>query len=421
MKQSTVATKVMIGALCLGVLLYLGIYFLLGFRDEVATTPAYSYTVEVGVEASGVIVRSERLLTSSGAYVDLVLSEGERAAAGSAVALIYSDPSAPDTRQKIRALEAELEQLRHALLSGTESVNASRLDEEVLRSIVSLRALCAEGDLTNLEDSVLNLRTMVFRRDYTYGDTDAAQQLSQTIKGKEEELSALQRSLSQVSQTVRTPVSGVFSGEADGYESLITPEMLSTVTVARLSDLLSQKAPAKPDAVGKIITDTTWYLAALFEGSNDLALSKGKTYQISFSHDYYGTVPMKLERVETEDGKTMAIFSSRTKLAETTLLRVQAVDIVARELTGIRVPRKALRVETRTVTAEDGTQRQENVYGVYSVVGTRAEWHSVNVLYTGDTFYLVEPVNDADKNRLRPGDLVILTSAGLYDGKVVLQ
>lgn len=419
MKESTLATKVMIGILCVGVLIYFGLYFLLGFRDEIATTIAYDYSVDVGKSANAIIVREETVLSSSGTYVDLVLSEGERTAAKSVVALIYSDPSALDTRQEIRSLEAEIEQLEYALSTGTQAVDSAKLDEQVVRSIVSLRSLAASGDLSSLEDSVLNLRTMVFQRDYTYGDTGAAEQLELLIEQKEARLATLERSLSQVSQSVRAPASGVFSGEADGYESLITPDMLSGLTLSQLSDLLEGTAPDAPNAVGKVITDSTWYLAALFDGINDLGLTVGKSYTISFSHDYYGSIQMKLERIETQDGQTMAIFSCRTKLADTTLLRIQTVDIVVEQLTGIRIPRKALRVETRSVTDENGKTSQVNTYGVYTVVGTQAEWQTVNVLYTGDTYYLVEPVNESASGRLRAGDTVILSSTGLYDGKVI--
>ena len=274
MKESTLATKVMIGILCVGVLIYFGLYFLLGFRDEIATTVAYDYSVDVGRPANAIIVREETVLSSSGTYVDLVLSEGERTAAHSVVALIYSDPSALTTRQEIRSLTAEIEQLEYALSTGTQAVDSAKLDEQVVGSIVALRSLAASGDLSALEDSVLNLRTMVFQRDYTYGDTGAAEQLELLIEQKEARLATLERSLSQVSQSVRAPASGVFSGAADGYETLITPGMLSGMTPARLSELLEGAAPDAPNAVGKVITDSTWYLAALFEGVNDLGLTE---------------------------------------------------------------------------------------------------------------------------------------------------
>ena len=218
MKESTIATRVMIAVLCLGVVIYMAIYFARGWDDPLVTTRAYTYSQDLGVEAAGVLVRREIVLPSAdGSYVDQIVAEGEKASSGQAVALLYSDASALTTRQSIRAVNAEIEQLEYALSSGTKNADASRLDGQVISSIVNLRSLVAGGDLTQLEDSALSLRTMVFKRDYTYGDTAAADQLGLLIQERQAQLGELQRSLSQVSRTVYAPVAGVFSASVDGW------------------------------------------------------------------------------------------------------------------------------------------------------------------------------------------------------------
>ena len=419
MKESKLATKLMVGILCAGVLLYLALYILMGFRNTLVTTVAYQYAVDLGTQADGIIIREEQVLTSSGTYVDLVLSEGERAAAGDPVALIYSDPSALTTRQTIQTLSAEIQQLEYALSTGTQSVDVARLDQQVVSSIVSIRALTALGDLSDLEDSALNLRTMVFQRDYAYGDTEAAGQISQLIADKRSQLDTLNRSLSQVAQTVYAPVSGVFSGQTDGYEQSLTPELLEGLTAQQLSELLRTQPPAEPNAIGKVITSSTWYFAALLPGGNDFHLTQGHTYTISFSHDYYGDIDMTLEQVVPGETQTLAIFSGDSFLADTTLLRTQTVDVVTDTVEGIRIPRRALRVETEQVEQEDGSVTQENTYVVYSVVGQQAKRQVVEVVYSGDAFYLVQPADGQSNTRLRSGDEIILNTSGIYDGKVV--
>lgn len=418
MKESTVASKILILILCLGVAAYMAVRLVTGFSNELVTTTAYAYSVDLGTEASALIVREETVLSQSGDYVDQVLSEGERASRGEAVALICSDPSALNTRQDIRTLTAEIEQLKYALSTGTQAADISRLDASVIDSMVALRALTAGGDLSDLEDSALNLRTMVFRRDFSFGDVGAAEDLSRLIREKESQLEALTRSLDRVSKTVYAPAAGIFSGGVDGYEALISPAQLASLTPNGLEELLDAR-PHSGGAVGKLITDSTWYLAALFDGEDRFLLKEGQRYTISFSHDFYGHVEMRLERLVSEGGRTMAVFSSREKLSSTTLLRVQTVDLITDTLEGIRVPRKALRVETETVTGEDGKTSSVNRYGVYTVVGTQAEWQDVEVIYTGDTYYLVRPADPAAASRLRAGDTVILSTAGIFDGKVV--
>ena len=159
----------------------------------------------------------------------------------------------------------------------------------------------------------------------------------------------------------------------------------------------------------------------MLSGEDARQLSEGQSYLIAFSNDWFGQVDMTLEWLsDKEDGEQIALFSARTELADTTLLRRQTVDIVSRQLSGIRIPRKALRVITETVTDKDtGESRQVQYTGVYTVVGTQAELQRVNILYTDENFYLVEPVDAASARRLRAGDEVILNTSGIYDGKVV--
>lgn len=210
----------------------------------------------------------------------------------------------------------------------------------------------------------------------------------------------------------------MFSGSVDGWERVASPDILDSLTAQELSALLAQPGSADVDAVGKLITDSTWYFAALLDGT-DTGLQAGRSYDLAFSGDYYGQIRMKLERISLENGQTLAVFSCRSHMADTTLLRVQTVDVITRQLEGIRVPRKALRVVTETVTDEDGNTSQVNRYGVFTVVRSQAEWQEVDVLYTNDNFYLVRPVDENSSTRLRAGDEVILNSSDIYDGKVV--
>lgn len=420
MKESTLVNKVIIGVICAAVILYFAVYLALGFKPDLVTTTAYAYSVDIGTEASALLVRDEQVISTTGQYVDILLDEGEKVSKGGQIALIHASQDSLETRQTIQSLEAEIQQLEYSLSTGTQATNSSKLDEEVISSMVAIRSLAASGDLSTLEDSALHLRTMVFQRDYSYGNTEAATQIKQLISDKQKQLSSLNASLSQVSQTITSPASGCFSGEVDGFESLITPSMLSSLTMQQLNELLHKEVADPPAALGKVVTNNTWYLATLIDQPSVEGLLEGKTYKISFSDDYYGMISMNLERLVMENDQTMAIFSTNTNLSDTTLLRQQTVDIIAQQVEGIRIPRQALRVNTETVTDNEGNQSQVNSYGVYTVVGTQAEWQEVKVVYSDDdSFYLVQPVDETASSRLRAGDEVILNTTNITDGMVV--
>ena len=111
MKQSNLATKITISVLAVGLIAYLVFYIVRGWQDETVTVPAYSAVIQVGTDASGVVVREETVLSGSGAYVELIPSEGEKVSAGQTVALLYHDASGQATSQAINTLSAEIEQL----------------------------------------------------------------------------------------------------------------------------------------------------------------------------------------------------------------------------------------------------------------------------------------------------------------------
>lgn len=423
MKTSNLIIRIAMAALLLCVLIYFGFYIAKSLSGGLTTVLAYSDSVDVGIDAVGVVVRQEQVLTANlgSATVDLSPSEGEKVAQGDVVATLYASASGLETKHSIRTLEAEIEQLEYALRSSASGGDAAMVESELVSAIAAFHANSASGDLTGLENHALKLRTLIFKRDYTYGDAVATQELQNLINSKSEQLSALRTSLGAASTVIRAPCSGVFSAQTDGLEEQLTPDILERVTAGQLSALRTRSASPPAGAVGKLITSSTWYYAALIPEEDAAQLRADRRYPIQFSHDYSGQITMRLERIsDPEDGRCALVFSCRTALSDVTLLRQQTADIVTRQLTGIRIPRTALRALTQTAKdPQTGEETEVIVTGVYTVPSRQAEFTPVNVLYQGEDFFLVEPADPDAAGRLREGDEVILYTAGVSDGSVV--
>lgn len=428
MKQPTLMMKIIMSALLAGVLLYFGIYLFRSYQGGVATVRAYAQTVHVGVTAGGTLVRQESVLhhpAAQGKVADYIPAEGEKVAAGGAVATLYSSASGLDTKHQIHQLESEIEQLEYVLNSGGSPADTARLDAQVLDTVAAIRASTAAGDLSRLEADTLSLRTQVFKRDFTYGDF-TAEDITQLISSKSAQLRSLRSALGSVSTTIYAPRAGVFSAAADGLESVLDPAVLDWVSPSQLRDLQARKEPLDSTAVGKLITSSTWYFAAILPAEEAKPLEEGNTYPIHFSHDWTGSADMKLERIsDEEDGEVLLVFSCRAHLTDVTQLRAQTVEIVTSTLEGLSIPRQALRVIERTVTdPETGKTEQVQDLGVYVLVGAAAEFKKVELLWQDDDIFLVAPLMDsygdrAEATRLQEGDEIIVAGAGLFDGKVV--
>lgn len=427
MKQGTLNSKIVILALLTAVVVYLGVSAWQSFRDPFTTAATYSYTVDDSVEITGFLVREEQVLANTGGVVELIPQEGEKVAKGGTVALLYQNSSGLEQKQQLQQLQLEKEQLEYALeRSDVGGGDSGQLSQQVLDAIVSLRASVAEGDLTGLESQALELKSLIYKREYAYTDTeeeggDSAADLQAALDSVNSQISALSAQAAQSTSRITASQSGTFSGYVDGYESLLTPDMLETITPSQLTQLAKDRPQEDTTAVGKLITDTTWYFACALSEEDAERLVEGRKVTVRFSRDWSGEVSMTIERVgDPENGQCAVVLSSDKYLADTTLLRRQTVELVFDSVTGVRVPKEAIRVEQRTVTDEEtGEESQASVTGVYALVGEQAEFKPVTILKQGDTFTLVEAADTSDRKGLRAGDIVIVAAEDLYDGKVI--
>lgn len=427
MKQGTVITRIMIVLMFFMVCAYLLFSVLRSLDDRTYTVTTYAHTVDDAVEATGLLIRAETVVTGqTAAIVDVLPDQGEKVRAGAAVAYLYQDESALDRRRQLRTLMLEEEQLKYAL-QGQDGSDTSHLDQSIVDAMVGLRTAAAYGDLTSLEEQSLSFKSLVIRHGYT---SDAGvDELSAAITALDGQIQALQSASALDTTTVYAPCSGTFSAMADGYESTLYPDMLETLTATGLKQLMTQDPAAPTGAVGKLITSSKWYLATTVSPEVAERLVAGRSVRVRFSRDWSGEVSMKIERVDqAQDNACLVILSSTRNLADTSMLRKQTVDIVFNSLSGIRVPKKAVRTENREVTdPETGETTTKQVIGVYVLTAAQAEFKAVEILADDGDYYLVQavlpdvPTDNQLKTAFRAGDQVIVSSDELYDGKVMTK
>lgn len=424
MKQGTLITKIVMIILFVGVALYLAIYAVRSLSDPLSTTMAYRDTLDDSVEATGVLVREEQVLSNGAAIMDVLPEEGQRVSAGETVAILYQNSDALDRKKQLQSLEQEREQLQAALNSGNSLSDAAKLEQQIVNSILALRSNTAGGDLYTLESDALSLRTQVLQREFVYSASgDSAAALTGTIAGLDAQISNLKTQASYDTTSVYAPCSGLFSWLADGLESTLTPAALETMTAGQLKAFTHGTSSPEGTPVGKLITGDRWYFAAVVEPSTARRLQPGDIIAVAFSRDFTGEVNMRVEQVGREEAEgCVLVLSSTRHMKDVTLLRTQTVDLIFERYTGIRVPKQALRMETRTETDPNTKEEtQIQVIGVYTVVGSKAEFKPVDIVREGSDYYLVKPTQNAGKKILRAGDEIIVTAPDLYDGKVVLE
>ncbi len=421
MKTGNALINLVIGLIAAALLCYLGYHAYNTLTDPFTTTYAYDYVDDETVQADGYLVRAERVLTAQPGIVNVTRAEGEKVAVGQQVALVHRNNQAVAMQAQLDDLEAELAVLDYAL-EGAGALTSARLDESILQSLVELRSSAAVSDYSDLEEQVLGVKSQVLKRAYTYDQGLDLSDLTQRRQAISQQYQSLSSSTAGTTSRVNAPVAGIFSAVVDGYEDLLTPESVLTLTPSQLDKLDKQAAPVDSGMPGKLITSTRWYLVLTLSARNAGLLTQGENATIGFSGDFDGRISMRVDQIGPEEnGRCTVVLSTDRYLNQTLLLREQSVEIVLESRSGLRVPKTALRMVSRTSTdSETGEEVTRDVLGVYTIVAGQAEFKAVSIVSEGADFYVVAPAGQGGRS-LRSGDQVVVRALDLYDGKQLID
>ena len=417
MRRTSLATRILMLLVCLGVAAYFGYQSLRYMKDPFTTAAAYGCTVDETVSASGYVVRSERVLEDNDSgLLRLARAEGERVSVGGTVAAVYADQASLDRQSEIDALEVRIEQLEYVQSASLSYEASAKLDNQIAQDLLAVWTALTAGRLDTVERRGSELRALVMKRDYTYSGGS----LDEQLESLRQELKDLRRQSAGSTRRISAPVSGLYSAVVDGYETVLTPESILEMSPSQLSAV--QPDSAVSSHVGKLILGDNWYYAAALRASEIREIQEAGSVSLRFSKDVARDLDVSVQSVGwEEDGRSVVVFQGKYDLSQLTLLRQQSAEIILNTMTGIRVPQEALRVVPRTVTGPDGSKTEVQTTGVYCVVGVKAVFKPAEVLYSGEGFVLVQPASSNKKRVLRSGDEVIVTARDLYDGKVVLE
>ena len=401
MKKTSPLMKILPIAVLTAVLVYFAVQLYNYLSDPVNTTLVVAGQAEDTIALNGWLLRDEEVLPAQNGTLSRVRQEGERVGVGQVLARVYANDGALQTVSQIETLELQLQQLQFALTSYLNPDAALKLDTSITGDILTLRQSLTGGDYTAAEGDIAPLKAAVLKRDHSY----ASQEEIQTeIKSVEGQIKSLEASLSGTTVTARA--SGTYSAVCDGYETVLTKAFLEDVTPGKLARL---RPVDEQSNMGKLIYGDTWYYVVTLPEEQASYLKSQGAVTLRFAKGFDQNIRMQVVSVSApEDGQAAVTLSCRKYLAQATLLRHQAADVILRTYEGLRVPSNALRVS------------EEGVTGVYCVDGSTAAFRPVTVLYQGQGYALVQPAEGAsDTQTLRVGDEVIATAGALSDGKVI--
>lgn len=394
-KIITIVLAVVIGAYALISL------FVSGGESGYSLETAVLCEVGDGVSVSGFVVRSEQVLSGSETIVVPERTEGEWVGVGQRVATGYTNARALENRQELSRLEAELEQL----LTVAEGLNNgdAQLDAQIGGLVLELSVQAAQGGFDALQTTAAELEPLVLRSGLTEADSA---QIDQRIVQLRSRISALSEVTGGGSIAINAHVSGYYSEIVDGYETILTPECVMTMSVSALREVRYERTEPSAEVIGRLVTGQTWYYVTEIPEETAARCETGDRLTVRFAAQALDQLRMKVEYIsQPEDGACVLVLSCNKLMQNVTALREQNAGISFETYEGLRVPKQALyHIDGQT--------------GVYILEGVRAEWKSVEILCEYGDCYVVE-LDKSDTDNLWPKDEIILTSEDIYDGKVM--
>ena len=366
--------------------------------------PALYCEVGDGDTVSGFVVRDEKILVSSAPIVVCELTEGQRVGGSQRVATGYDTDTARKGREMLFSLQRQREQLALAALE-TDGKNSDVLDTQISHLIVAISAQTARQRLDAARTFTGELQPLVLRRSVTGDD---AEELRNRISRIDERIALLTTKTATGATAITAEEPGYFSMVVDGYENLLNPKDLETMSLTDLHSISKESRKSPENAIGRLIVGQKWYFVTEVDAARREQCREGDRLTVNFAGQGLQKLRMRVERIgEEEDGHGILVLSCKEQMQRVTSLRDQTAEVIFESLEGIRIPKKALYFV-------------DGLAGVYVLEAGRAEWKTVDRLLEYGDYYLLE-WDDSDTDNLWPNDQIIITNENIRDGTVIVK
>ena len=378
-----------------------------GVYNTYDTQIATSYTNNRRISCEGMVFRDEQYVNIPLNSARFTLSNGTKVSKGVVIAKIYQNPEDIEVTASIEELDRQINTLLDAENPGTAvGLSPKIIDTQLADCATEFASVIAGRDLDEIADYKIRFLALLSKRQIVSDGNAGFADTIASLKQKRDNLSA---SLIAGPQTVKSPCSGFFGRSTDGFEDIYTHDALSAFQnadrfSASFDALFTMGSHEVSFDKARITTGSTWSFVAKIPAEYRADLKIGGNISINFSRFGGKLVSAKVMSVHHEFGSEHAfvVFESDTLSGDILSLRKESAYLIMEEVTGIRVPTKALR-------------SQDGATGVYVSFGNDIEFKLVNILYQDSEFAVAENVGSTKYLQLY--DRIVISDKKLYDTK----
>lgn len=409
------------------------IFLLYGANFSVVNTETVSLsTVADSIYTEGYIVRNETLITNDTKGVVSYEYDGNRkVAAGGTIAKVYANEQDAKNHKQMDQIQQEIEVFQKLNTSAKmETAGLDSVRNQINSQIVDINKSLVSGDLLSLVDTSEDLNFAINESKLIIGEVA---DYSGKISSLQEEYNTLKGVSGEAIAEIKSPVSGYFTTQTDGYETKYNYKNAVETSLDQAQKALDYEPDEVADnVIGKVVSDLNWYIICPVKADESLAINQNlDSSQIKVNMPYATTqsIPVSVASMnqvsKTSDGALVLKCNYMSSVLST--LRQEELEIDVQIFEGLKISKSALHEDTvtRTVTDDKGNEKTEEkkVKGVYVINGNIMEFKEVVIEYSGDDFFICKQTPEDDElfsdRTIELYDRVVVGGSDLYDGKTV--
>ncbi len=398
------ATSLLRFLIILIIVVFLGHQVISAIYNPVKTETAKFYTAVDDFNITGLIIRNETLVESNdGGVKHFVIADGNRVSKNGVIANIYDNESASITVTNIESVKNKIADIEDILsYNDIEAANLDLINARVEERVNELIMATSIGAYDGVTEKANNLLSSINRKQAAVG---VASDLTPRLEALKSELTSLSSALPTVKGQIKATQSGYFVSKTDGYEQVFKTDNLDALTPEFFKSATVKEHSA--NVIGKIVSDYEWYIAAEVSLNESLNYKEGERLIITTSVKSSPELSVSVKKINISESTASAviIFSCNEMNSELASMRSGPMSVIKAEYSGLKVPRKALRVV-------------EGVKGVYVLSGMQIEFVPIEIIYSSDSYIICEKQSESG-DVLMLYDEVVVKGKNLYDGKIV--
>lgn len=264
-----------------------------------------------------------------------VKSEGEKVSNGSQI-FRYAVKNEDEINNKINELNAKIQE---AMLGQTEILpsDIKAIENQIEKKVEGLKN---KNDIQEIAEYKKDINTYITKKSKIAGELSPA---GSYIKELIQERENYQKKLTENSEYVMAPMSGVVSYRVDNLEEILTPEKIEGLTKESLEELNLQTGQivTTNNEKGKVINNYECYIATILdsEEAKEAKLNRKVTLKLSTQEEISATV---YHIAEQKDKSVLIVFKINKCVEKLIDYRKVTFDVIWWKYEGLKVPKVAI-------------------------------------------------------------------------------